>query len=109
MSLRIEVLFLILGCMLVTIIPRVLPLIFAEKVSLSKKTRIWLKQVPPVVISALFFKEILLADGKWLPHFNDFYTWAGMFALLIGITTRNLLITVIAGILVFELLKYFLN
>ena len=89
MSLRIEVLFLILGCMLVTIIPRVLPLIFAEKVSLSKKTRIWLKQVPPVVISALFFKEILLADGKWLPHFNDFYTWAGMFALLIGITTRN--------------------
>ena len=67
------------------------------------------KQVPPVVISALFFKEILLADGKWLPHFNDFYTWAGMFALLIGITTRNLLITVIAGILVFELLKYFLN
>ena len=72
-----------------------------------KKTRIWLKQVPPVVISALFFKEILLADGKWLPHFNE--TWAGMFALLIGITTRNLLITVIAGILVFELLKYFLN
>ena len=60
MSLRIEVLFLILGCMLVTIIPRVLPLIFAEKVSLSKKTRIWLKQVPPVVISALFFKKFYL-------------------------------------------------
>ena len=49
MSLRIEVLFLILGCMLVTIIPRVLPLIFAEKVSLSKKTRIWLKHARPSI------------------------------------------------------------
>ena len=57
MVLRIEVLFLILGCMLVTIIPRVLPLIFAEKIRLSKKIKIWLKQVPPVVISALFFKK----------------------------------------------------
>ena len=95
--------------MLVTIIPRVLPLIFAEKIRLSKKIKIWLKQVPPVVISALFFKEILLADGKWLPHLNDVYTWSGIITILIGITTRNLLITVIAGILVFELLKYFLN
>ena len=99
MSLRIEVLFLILGCMLVTIIPRVLPLIFAEKVSLSKKTRIWLKQVPPVVISAkeiykLYFKEILL-PMEWLPHFSDAQQFLLNNTLLIaGITTRNLLITV---------------
>ncbi len=95
--------------MLVTIVPRVLPLIFAEKVRLSKKTKIWLKQVPAVVISALFFKEILLADGKWLPHFSDVHTWAGVITILIGLITRNLLITVVAGILVFELLKYLLN
>ncbi len=106
MTLRIEVLLLIISCMLVTIIPRVLPLIFAEKIRLSKKVKIWLKQVPPVVISALFFQEILFADSKWLPTFNDIYTWAGVFTIFIGLITRNLLATVVLGILFFELLKY---
>ena len=103
MSLRVEVFLLIIVCMLVTQLSRLSPLILSNKIKFSKKIKTWLKFVPITVISALFFQEILLTEGVFLPPEKYHYALAGATTLVIGFLTRNIVITVILGIIFFSL------
>lgn len=103
MSLRLEVLLLIILCMLVTQVSRLTPLIFSQKIHLSKNVKTWLKFVPTAVISALLFQELLLAKGVFLPPEKYHYAVAGATTLLIGLFTRNLIFTIFLGIFFFSL------
>ena|GEM_PF-478285 len=101
MSVRPEVLGLILASMAVTIVPRVLPLLGAHRMRMPGPVAAWLSYVPVAVISALFFNEILLAGGHLPRQPDDPHLLAGVLTLAIAFLSRSIAITVIVGVLLF--------
>ncbi|HYN12917.1 MAG TPA: AzlD domain-containing protein [Burkholderiales bacterium] len=96
MDVRPEFLALVLGCALVTALPRVLPLVLLAKVQLPPWLADWLRYVPIAVLSALLTME--LSSGG-IPGV------AGVtVALAVAAATRSLLGCVAAGVAVYWLL-----
>lgn len=103
MTVRPEVLGLILACAAVTLVPRILPLLLARKFSLPPWFETWLGYVPVAVIGALLVDQVFLtgpADGFL---FDPQRLVAGAVALGVGILTRSLGYSVVAGMVVFAL------
>ncbi len=103
MSVRPEVLGLILACAAVTLVPRILPLLLARRFSLPPWFETWLGYVPVAVIGALLVDQVLLtgpADGFLL---DPQRLVAGVVALGVAVFTRSLGYSVIAGVVVFAL------
>ncbi len=105
MTVRPDVLLMILACMAVTIIPRVLPLVLARVIRLPRLLEEWLTYIPIAVIAALLTDQVLLVgEGpgiSWsLPHVA-----AGIGALVIAAVTRSIALTVIGGVAMFAILQ----
>ena len=109
MTLRWEVLALILACLAVTIVPRVLPMLTVNRLRLPRGVVAWLSYVPAAVISALFFREILVTAAGDLRGPLDPHFLAGWATLALAFLTRNIIATVIAGAALFALLKWALG
>lgn len=62
MTLRYDVLLLLIGMSLVTYIPRMLPAIFIERLKPGGKVEKFLKLIPYTAMSALIFPGILTVD-----------------------------------------------
>lgn len=107
MSVRPEIFLLIVGCMLLTALPRVLPMLLADRVALPRWFLLWLRHIPVAVISALFFPEVLLHNGGWR-DWNDPYLLAAFPTLLAAFVSRSIVFTIVFGTLLFSALKYFL-
>lgn len=105
MTVRLEILLLILACMAVTVLPRVLPLSLAHRIRLPQWFLAWLQYVPIAVISALFFREVLLLNGEWR-QWHDPYLLAAWPTLAVAIVSRHILLTIIIGTLLFTLLRW---
>lgn len=60
---RTDILILILGMMLVTYIPRMLPAVLLEKLHFGPKTEKFLQLVPYTAMAALIFPGILTMDA----------------------------------------------
>ena len=99
---RFEVLLLIVLCMLVTIVPRTLPLMLIGKVSLPPVVIAWLRHIPIAIIAALLCQDLLLRDvGLDWERLS-----AGIFALAFAFITRSILGTVILGVAVYAFLLH---
>ncbi|MEX1082475.1 MAG: AzlD domain-containing protein [Halofilum sp. (in: g-proteobacteria)] len=105
MILRPEVVLLIAGCMLVTLVPRVLPLLGARRLRLPPLAIAWLGYVPVAVIAALLAGELVLADGRLPATVADPRLLAGMVTLGIAFASRSIMLTVIGGMATFALLS----
>ena len=106
MTLRWEVLALILACLAVTIVPRVLPMLTVNRLRLPRAVVAWLGYVPAAVISALFFREILATSAGDLRGVLDPHFLAGWATLALAFLTRNIIATVAAGVALFALLRW---
>ncbi|WP_290634908.1 AzlD domain-containing protein [Aquisalimonas sp.] len=103
MSLRPEVLLAIALCVLVTVIPRILPLALARRMRLPPLVEAWLTYVPVAVIAALLVDQVLLVgDGPGItwswPHVS-----AGVTVVAIAAASRSITLTVVGGVVVFSL------
>ena len=96
MEIRPEIAWLVLGCALVTALPRVLPLVALSRFELPAPIADWLRHVPVAVLSALLCLEMTAFDAKGV--------LAIAAAFLVGAGTRSLLGTVAAGVAVFWML-----
>ena len=67
-----------------------------------------LHYVPPAVLSAIVFPELLLHEETWNLSLDNARLLAGLFAILIAWFSRNTLITILAGMLALFLLQLFL-
>lgn len=105
MQVRPYILFVILGCALVTFIPRVLPLVFLSKVKLPEWGEKWLNQIPVAVMSALLAQGLLITNNKVSIFDNIIKLLAALPAFIIAIKTKNLLVTVVVGIFSMMLLR----
>jgi branched-subunit amino acid transport protein len=67
-----------------------------------------LHYVPPAVLSAIVFPELLMPNGTLNLSFDNTHLLAGLIAILVAWFSKNTLITILAGMLALFLLKLFL-
>lgn len=104
MQVRPAMLLLILGMGLVTVVPRVLPLVTLSRVRLPASAERWLAYVPVAVISALLAVEVLVVDdrvsapdaGRLLPV---------VAVVAVALWRRSLVLSVTAGIVTAAVLQ----
>jgi len=67
-----------------------------------------LHYVPPAVLSAIIFPELFLRDGVLNLSFDNYRLFAGLVAIVVAWFSKNILITIIAGMIALFLLQFFL-
>lgn len=100
MEVRAEILWIIIGTAIVTVIPRVLPLVVLSKIQLPHWGLRWLHYIPIAVLAALLSQELLHPE-----QFEWSKLLAAIPALLIAFWSRSLLATVLVGIVAVMLLR----
>jgi|APFre7841882724_1041349.scaffolds.fasta_scaffold00294_8 branched-subunit amino acid transport protein len=103
MDVRPEVLMIALGAALVTVVPRVLPLVVLARLALPPGLRAWLAWVPIAVLAALTAAELGLQQGELALKWRELV--AVLPVLAIAALTRSLIGAVIAGVAAMALLR----
>lgn len=67
-----------------------------------------LHYVPPAVLSAIIFPELFLRDGVLNLTLDNYRLLAGLVAVLVAWFSKNILITIITGMIALFLLQFFL-
>lgn len=93
----------ILGMVLVTFIPRLLPLALLGNKKLPEKVVLWLSYIPAAVLAALLAPSILLNNGRLYLSLENTALIAFFPTLLVAYKTANIFYTVSGG-LIFYLL-----
>ncbi|WP_445489961.1 AzlD domain-containing protein [Niallia sp. 03133] len=97
MSITNEFLLLLLGCTLVTIIPRVFPFLLVRNFSIPAPVEKWLSYIPVCIFTGLIVQSFLI-DNKDGLHLNWTVLAAAIPAFIIAIKTKSLLTTVLTGV-----------
>ena len=105
MSVRGEVLVLILLCMAVTIVPRVAPFLAARRMRLAPWAVAWFRFLPSAILSALLLPALLKPGGEWLTSVWSPEILAAFVAAAIAVKTRSIILTIIIGMLVYAVLS----
>lgn len=105
MEVRWGIFLIILGCAIVTFIPRVLPLMVLSRFQLPEWGSRWLSFVPISVMAALVGQEIFLHDSKVSLSLHNLELIAAIPTFLVAVKSRSLLMTVIVGILSMMVLR----
>lgn len=93
----------IFGMVIVTFIPRVLPLALLGNKELPEKVVLWLSYIPAAVLAALLAPSILLKNGGLYLSLENTALIAFFPTLLVAYKTKNIFYTVSGG-LIFYLL-----
>ena len=67
-----------------------------------------LHYVPPAVLSAIVFPELFIRDGVFNLSLENHRMIAGLVAIFVAWLSRNILITILLGMVALFLLQYFL-
>jgi branched-subunit amino acid transport protein len=78
------------------------------KFHIPETVRKALHYVPPAVLSAIVFPELLLNNGALNLSFTNDRLLAGLVALAIAWFTKNTLITILTGMISLLILRFFL-
>ncbi|MEC1434873.1 AzlD domain-containing protein [Bacillus spizizenii] len=98
MSINTYILMVIIGCALVTMIPRIIPFLVVRNITLPEPVLKWLSYVPVCILTALVVKDCMIQSSDSLQ-----LNWPAAVilipTLLIAMKTKSLSITVISGVL----------
>ena len=100
MQSEMTILFTIAGMALVTVLPRILPLLLLSAANLPGWLRIWLEYIPVAVLAAMLVPSLLIADGHLDFSQENVYLWAALPCLWVTWHTRSLLGTVGTGLVI---------
>ena len=95
----------LIGMMLVTAPPRVIPLVMLSQKNLPLVVERWLAYVPAAVLSAMLFPSVLMSEGKLAVQLDNLYLWASVPAILIAWKTRSLFPPVVAGVVTLAVIR----
>ena len=87
----------IAGMMVVTFLPRVVPVWFLASRSLPPLVASWLRYVPPAVLAAMLLPSIVAPAGVVDLHWNNLYLMAAIPTLLVAWKTRSMVGSVLVG------------
>ena len=102
---RSEILYIIIGMSIVTQLPRIVPLVVLTRISLPPLVERWLKHIPVAVLSALLFPSLLLSNGSLSLSLDNTALLAAIPCMILAAKTKNLFLTVLAGIVISALLQ----
>ena len=94
---------LITGMVLVTFLPRYLPMLVVGRITLPERVFRALRYVPVAVLTAISVPEALVRDGVIVWDVHNAYLYASIVAVLIAWRFQNLLFTIGGGLVVFFL------
>ncbi|WP_088815270.1 MULTISPECIES: AzlD domain-containing protein [Listeria] len=97
----------IIGCAIVTFIPRVLPFLFVRKMKLPDLLMSYLSYVPLCILTALFIQSLLTEHDGNFPSIDLLPFLAALPTILTAILTKNLLWVVVIGIISMAALRFF--
>jgi len=108
MTISTTMLLIVLGCCLVTLIPRIAPFILVKKVKLPKWMTDWLSYIPICILTALIVQGMwTVEDGKLSLSWH--YILALIPTSVAALWTRSLAVTVIVGVVSMALLRLWLT
>lgn len=99
------ILFSIVGCCLVTLIPRIVPFLISKHIDFPKKFLLFLSYVPICILTALLVQSILEVSEHGFPKIKMLEALSCIPTLLIAIKTKDLMKTVIVGMITMALLR----
>ncbi|WP_100331184.1 AzlD domain-containing protein [Bacillus xiapuensis] len=102
------VLLVIIGCALVTLVPRVAPFLIVRKLRLPQAVMTWLSFIPVCILTALVIGSVLTKNSAQRPKVDSETFLVLMPTILIALWTKSLLITVIFGVAAMAALRAFL-
>ena len=107
MSVDLTVLLVILGCALVTVIPRIAPFILVKNVELPQPVIKWLSFIPICILTALVADSVIIQEQSEL--MIDWHALSVIIpTIIIAICTKSLSITVLTGIILMAGVRFFL-
>jgi len=100
--------WLIIGCALVTWLPRIIPFIFVRNVKLPEVVLKWLSFIPICILSALVIENLLDTESGKIVTLNwpVFITFVP--TLVIALVTKSLSITVVTGVIIMAAVRFFM-
>lgn len=88
----------ILAMMLVTYLPRVLPLILLSKIKIPDYVIRVLKYVGPAILASLLAPAIFITEGRIDLSFNNTFLLAAIPTFITAFLSRSIFITVFSGL-----------
>lgn len=98
----------ILGCAVVTWLPRILPFVFVKNVKMPDVVLRWLAYIPVCILSALIIEGIFVKEARFV-MIDWLHLCAFIPTLLIALVTKSLSKTVVAGVLTMAALRFFFS
>ena len=95
----------ILGMALVTFGIRYTLIAFSDRIDLPEILKDSLKFIAPAVLTAITVPAVLMPTGDLNISFENPYLISGGLALVVGIFSKNVLVTILVGLLAFSLYK----
>lgn len=97
--------YLLVGCALVTWIPRILPFIFVRSMVLPDIMMRWLAYIPVCILSALVISSLFDTNGTIVQlHWPVFI--AVLPTLFVALVTKSLSATVITGVVCMAIIRF---
>lgn len=101
-------LLLITAMVAVTFLPRYLPFYLASKLKLPRSVEQSLNYVPIAVLTIIVVQTSLFKDGQLALSMNNPYIGASVVAFLVALLQRRLFVTILAGLISYVILRYWL-
>ncbi|TSB46828.1 AzlD domain-containing protein [Alkalicoccobacillus porphyridii] len=98
----------IIGCALVTLLPRILPFIVVRKVNLPEPFLKWLSFIPVCILTALIVDELLITEEVGTIQLNMNAIIAAVPTLIVALRTKSLSLTVLTGVVAMALVRLFI-
>ena len=101
--------FTLVGMLLVTYVPRFLPLFFLANRSLPNVVHRWLGYVPSAVLAAMLFPSLFVKNKQLFLSFDNLYLMAAIPTFFLAWKSKSLFGTVITGMVLVAGVRFLLN
>jgi branched-subunit amino acid transport protein len=91
----------ILGMTAVTFGIRYFLFALADRIKMPSWIERSLQYIPPAVLISITLPAVLLPKGEWYVSLHNPYLLAGLVAAVSGTVSKNLLVTIVAGLTAF--------
>lgn len=101
-----SIIILIIAMMVVTYLPRMIPMVFLAGKKIPDWLNEWLGYIPVTVLAALLFPTLFMKDQQIFISGNS-YLLAALPTFIAGFLTKNIFVTVIVGMISIVLIRLY--
>ncbi len=100
------ILLTMLGMLVVTYIPRVLPVWVLTSKPLPPVVVAWLRYVPVAILAALLLPALVVSENRLDVSLGNLFLWAAIPTFIVAWKTRSLFGPVIVGMLIVAAIRF---